>query len=161
MARSAPSIKSILHRSHSPYCRWRAQTSRADGRNTPPNRHRQRSNRFVADMRLRCGPRRGRLRVLLCAQRHGTISYSWSAPALGPVPRPWFAQWWFAMRGCCKPSTTYSQGRKPMQAPGKAVNCDEALSVSRGLSNNLGFPVDRGLATIGLPAAGCRYGIRK
>jgi hypothetical protein len=56
---------------------------------------------------------------------------------------PKFALCWFAMTGCCKPSTVYSQGGKPQQSPGQAVNRDEALSVSQGLKNNLGFLVDR------------------
>jgi hypothetical protein len=80
--------------------------------------------------------------VLSCARRTPTISYSWSEAALGPVPMPWFALCWFAMRGCCKPSAMCSQGGKSRRAPERAVNHVEALSVSRGLSSSLRSLVD-------------------
>ncbi len=80
----------------------------------------------------------------------GITSCSWSAPALAsePVPEPRSALCWSAMTGWRKPSATCSQADKHLQVPEKSVNRDDALSVSRGLNNNLGFPVDCTPATI-------------
>jgi hypothetical protein len=75
-------------------------------------------------------------------QRPRITSYSWLevARALGLVPMPRLALCWFAMKGCCKLPTMYSQECRTLRAPCEAVIRDGSLSVSRGLSNNPGFP---------------------